>query len=115
MITYIFEVVLKDRVFCLFELPVKAWIDELTTVLICSCPRPHSPPLSSRSYGDVCLPTFGYRHVLSLTSNTEKFNEIISKQQVSANIDLPECGFDAIMQAAVCGVSLKSDRIDKCV
>uniref|UniRef100_A0A672L354 Integrin beta n=1 Tax=Sinocyclocheilus grahami TaxID=75366 RepID=A0A672L354_SINGR len=50
-----------------------------------------------------CLPTFGYRHLLSLTSSTDKFNEIISKQQVSANIDVPECGFDAIMQAAVCG------------
>lgn len=51
-----------------------------------------------------CLPTFGYRHLLSLTSSTDRFNEIISKQRVSANIDIPECGFDAIMQAAVCGV-----------
>ncbi|XP_061609115.1 integrin beta-6 [Phyllopteryx taeniolatus] len=50
-----------------------------------------------------CLPTFGYKHVLSLTSNTDKFNEMISMQRVSANIDLPECGFDAVMQAAVCG------------
>ncbi|CAL8350881.1 unnamed protein product [Merluccius merluccius] len=50
-----------------------------------------------------CLPTFGYKHVLSLTSNTDMFNHIISKQRVSANIDVPECGFDAIMQAAVCG------------
>lgn len=50
-----------------------------------------------------CLPAFGYRHVLSLTSSMQEFNEVISKQQVSANIDLPECGFDAIMQAAVCG------------
>lgn len=42
--------------------------------------------------------------MLSLTSDTEKFNQIIARQRVSANIDLPECGFDAIMQAAVCGV-----------
>ncbi|XP_042590495.1 integrin beta-6 [Cyprinus carpio] len=56
-----------------------------------------------RSVDFECLPTFGYRHLLSLTSSTDKFNEIISKQQVSANIDVPECGFDAIMQAAVCG------------
>ncbi|KAG8001295.1 Integrin beta-6, partial [Nibea albiflora] len=52
--------------------------------------------------GSTCLPTFGYKHVLSLTSNTDKFNKIIAMQRVSANIDLPECGFDAIMQAAVC-------------
>uniref|UniRef100_A0A3Q1GM94 Integrin beta n=1 Tax=Acanthochromis polyacanthus TaxID=80966 RepID=A0A3Q1GM94_9TELE len=50
-----------------------------------------------------CLPAFGYKHVLSLTSNTDKFNEIIAMQHVSANVDVPECGFDAVMQAAVCG------------
>lgn len=61
--------------------------------------------LFSRSVDADCLPTFGYRHLLSLTSSTDKFNEIIKKQRVSANIDVPECGFDAIMQAAVCGVS----------
>ncbi|XP_047436583.1 integrin beta-6 [Mugil cephalus] len=55
------------------------------------------------SVGSSCLPTFGYKHVLSLTSSTDKFNEIIAKQHVSANVDVPECGFDAIMQAAVCG------------
>ncbi|KAM8895404.1 integrin beta-6 isoform 1-T1 [Spinachia spinachia] len=58
-------------------------------------------PCSSVAF--TCLPTFGYKHVLSLTSNTDKFNEIIAKQRVSANIDVPECGFDAVMQAAVCG------------
>ncbi|XP_028257326.1 integrin beta-6 [Parambassis ranga] len=53
--------------------------------------------------GMICQPTFGYKHVLSLTSSTDKFNEIISVQRVSANVDVPECGFDAVMQAAVCG------------
>ncbi|KAF7667920.1 hypothetical protein LDENG_00041540 [Lucifuga dentata] len=55
------------------------------------------------SVTSTCLPTFGYKHLLSLTSSTDKFNQIISEQYVSANIDKPECGFDAIMQAAVCG------------
>uniref|UniRef100_A0A665WSQ3 Integrin beta n=1 Tax=Echeneis naucrates TaxID=173247 RepID=A0A665WSQ3_ECHNA len=55
------------------------------------------------SVGSNCQPAFGYKHVLSLTSNTGKFNEIIATQRVSANIDVPECGFDAVMQAAVCG------------
>ncbi|XP_028291770.1 integrin beta-6 isoform X1 [Gouania willdenowi] len=53
--------------------------------------------------GHNCLPTFGYKHILSLTSLTDKFNEIIATQHVSANVDVPECGFDAVMQAAVCG------------
>ncbi|KAJ3594099.1 hypothetical protein NHX12_006431 [Muraenolepis orangiensis] len=59
--------------------------------------------LTTKSADDQCLPTFGYKHVLSLTNNTGAFNDIISKQRVSANVDLPECGFDAIMQVAVCG------------
>ncbi|XP_072236930.1 integrin beta-6 [Leuresthes tenuis] len=53
--------------------------------------------------GTTCQPTFGYKHVLSLTSRTDRFNEIIAKQLVSANLDELECGFDAVMQAAVCG------------
>uniref|UniRef100_A0A667YCD6 Integrin beta n=1 Tax=Myripristis murdjan TaxID=586833 RepID=A0A667YCD6_9TELE len=56
-----------------------------------------------RSVDNTCLPTFGYKHVLSLTSSTDKFNQKIRDQWVSANNDDPECGFDAIMQAAVCG------------
>ncbi|XP_041836443.1 integrin beta-6 [Melanotaenia boesemani] len=50
-----------------------------------------------------CQPTFGYKHVLSLTSKTDRFNKIITEQRVSANVDELECGFDAVMQAAVCG------------
>ena len=62
------------------------------------------PSVSPRSVEVVCQPTFGYKHVLSLTTDTSMFNQIISKQHISANIDVPEGGFDAIMQAAVCGV-----------
>lgn len=60
--------------------------------------------LSFRSVPYECLPTFGYKHVLPLTNDAEKFNEIVKGQRISANIDTPEGGFDAIMQAAVCKV-----------
>lgn len=59
---------------------------------------------SCRSVPYECLPTFGYKHVLPLTNDAEKFNEIVKGQRISANIDTPEGGFDAIMQAAVCKV-----------
>ncbi|NXD65283.1 ITB6 protein, partial [Eolophus roseicapillus] len=55
-----------------------------------------------RSVPYECLPTFGYKHVLPLTNDAEKFNEIVKRQRISANIDTPEGGFDAIMQATVC-------------
>ena len=51
-----------------------------------------------------CLAQFGYKNVLSLTEQVARFTEEVGKQQVSRNRDSPEGGFDAIMQAAVCGV-----------
>ncbi|OCT62291.1 integrin beta-3 isoform X1 [Xenopus laevis] len=49
-----------------------------------------------------CMPTFGYKHVLTLTEEVLRFNEEVQKQKVSRNRDSPEGGFDAVLQAAVC-------------
>lgn len=54
-----------------------------------------------------CLPMFGYKHVLTLTDQVTRFNDEVKKQSVSRNRDAPEGGFDAIMQATVCDVSLE--------
>lgn len=51
-----------------------------------------------------CQPPFAYRHVLSLTENAAQFSEEVGKQDISGNLDAPEGGLDAMMQAAVCGV-----------
>ena len=51
------------------------------------------------------MPSFGFRHVLSLTDKVDRFNQEVQKQKVSRNRDAPEGGFDAIVQAAVCKVS----------
>uniref|UniRef100_A0A2K6EJZ1 Integrin beta n=1 Tax=Propithecus coquereli TaxID=379532 RepID=A0A2K6EJZ1_PROCO len=56
---------------------------------------------------NACLPMFGYKHVLTLTDQVTRFNEEVKKQSVSRNRDAPEGGFDAIMQATVCDVSLE--------
>lgn len=53
-----------------------------------------------------CTSPFSYKNVLSLTSEGNKFNELVGKQHISGNLDSPEGGFDAIMQVAVCGVSV---------
>uniref|UniRef100_A0A674BI65 Integrin beta n=1 Tax=Salmo trutta TaxID=8032 RepID=A0A674BI65_SALTR len=50
-----------------------------------------------------CTSPFSYKNVLRLTENGQKFNSLVSKQQISGNLDSPEGGFDAIMQVAVCG------------
>ncbi|KTG00515.1 hypothetical protein cypCar_00031730 [Cyprinus carpio] len=53
-------------------------------------------------FPEPCPPQFGYRNVLSLTDQAERFTEEVKKQKVSRNRDAPEGGFDAIMQAVVC-------------
>lgn len=51
-----------------------------------------------------CQPAFGYRHVLSLTPSENEFKRGVETQLISGNLDSPEGGLDAMMQAAVCGV-----------
>ncbi|XP_048862223.1 integrin beta-1-like [Brienomyrus brachyistius] len=49
-----------------------------------------------------CAPAFGFRHVLSLTNDGNLFSQMVGEQHISGNLDLPEGGLDALMQAAVC-------------
>lgn len=52
-------------------------------------------------------PPFSFQNVIHLTSNLEFFNTKLKDETISGNLDAPEGGFDAILQAAVCGVSWK--------
>lgn len=49
-----------------------------------------------------CVPTYGYRHILSLVDNAPLFAQKIKDQVISGNLDAPEGGFDALMQVAAC-------------
>ena len=51
-----------------------------------------------------CQPPFSFRHVLSLTGDATAFEREVGRQSVSGNLDSPEGGFDAILQAALCQV-----------
>uniref|UniRef100_A0A3Q0SX57 Integrin beta n=1 Tax=Amphilophus citrinellus TaxID=61819 RepID=A0A3Q0SX57_AMPCI len=44
----------------------------------------------------------GFHHVLSMTSNMSEFTRVIKRQRISGNMDTPEGGLDAMLQAAVC-------------
>ncbi|NWR38383.1 ITB2 protein, partial [Tachuris rubrigastra] len=50
-----------------------------------------------------CQPPFAFKHILSLTDNAKQFENEVGKQFISGNLDAPEGGLDAMMQAAVCG------------
>jgi hypothetical protein len=60
------------------------------------------------------MPPHGYIHVLSLTENITEFEKAVHRQKISGNIDTPEGGFDAMLQAAVCEVSSFSCWVPEC-
>ncbi|KAL1375620.1 hypothetical protein pipiens_004614 [Culex pipiens pipiens] len=62
--------------------------------------RQANPCISER---EVCEPTYGFRHRLQITKNTDKFIEKLKTSNVSANLDNLEGGLDALMQVLVCG------------
>jgi len=53
---------------------------------------------------DSCQPAFSFQNVLPLTNDAKEFEREVSKQKISGNLDSPEAGLDAIMQAVVCKV-----------
>lgn len=53
---------------------------------------------------DTCQQAFNFQNVLPLTKDAKEFEREVSKQKISGNLDSPEAGLDAIMQAAVCKV-----------
>lgn len=42
---------------------------------------------------------------MTLTTNTAKFKSEVQKAEISGNLDAPEGGFDAVVQALMCNVS----------
>uniref|UniRef100_A0A665VEH3 Integrin beta n=1 Tax=Echeneis naucrates TaxID=173247 RepID=A0A665VEH3_ECHNA len=49
-------------------------------------------------------PPFSFQNVIKLTNNLTFFNNKLRGERISGNLDAPEGGFDAILQAAVCGI-----------
>uniref|UniRef100_A0A8C9SWV3 Integrin beta n=1 Tax=Scleropages formosus TaxID=113540 RepID=A0A8C9SWV3_SCLFO len=47
-------------------------------------------------------PPFSFQNTIPLTSNISLFRVKLEKERISGNLDAPEGGFDAILQAAVC-------------
>ncbi|ELU10143.1 hypothetical protein CAPTEDRAFT_93285 [Capitella teleta] len=52
--------------------------------------------------GEVCEPPYEFRNNLPLTKDTHLFKKRVNETNISVNMDKPEGGLDAIMQAVVC-------------
>ncbi|RXN33122.1 integrin beta-1-like protein [Labeo rohita] len=75
-----------------------SFLEKLVMPFILTTPK----YLNNPCFPNDCSAPFSYKNVLSLTNDGTLFTQEVSKQKTSGNLDSPEGGFDAIMQAAVC-------------
>merc|ERR1719494_639704 len=59
-----------------------------------------------------CVPTFGFKHNFRFSKDAESFKRAIEDQKTSINLDSPEGGFDALMQATVCKDAIGWQDVD---
>ncbi|XP_062312917.1 integrin beta-5 [Osmerus eperlanus] len=85
-----------------FRLGFGSFVDKNMSPFSYTAPKYQDNPCDGYKLFPKCVPSFGFRHLLSLTDKVDRFNEEVQKQMVSRNRDAPEGGFDAILQAAVC-------------
>lgn len=52
--------------------------------------------------GEKCASPYSFKNHLPLTNNSENFVKQVRAAEVSGNLDSPEGGLDAMMQAMVC-------------
>jgi len=79
-----------------FRLGFGSFVDKVVMPYVSTVPRLLDEPCEG------CAAPYGYRHVMNLDVDTSAFSSEVKQAQVSGNLDAPEGGFDAIMQAIVC-------------
>lgn len=79
-----------------------SFVDKTVLPFVSTVPAKLRHPCPTRL--ERCQPPFSFHHVLSLTEDAKAFEQEVGRQNVSGNLDSPEGGFDAILQAALCQV-----------
>merc|ERR1740123_125641 len=79
-----------------FRLGFGSFVDKVVMPYVSTVPRKLEEPCEG------CAAPYGFKHHMSLSSDTRTFAGEVKKAKVSGNLDAPEGGFDAIMQAVVC-------------
>ncbi|KAJ8359034.1 hypothetical protein SKAU_G00155590 [Synaphobranchus kaupii] len=77
-----------------------SFVDKVALPYVSQAKAKLANPCPSRM--DSCQPAFSFQNVLRLTDDAAEFKTRVSMQRISGNLDSPEAGFDAMMQAAVC-------------
>ncbi|CAN7996939.1 unnamed protein product, partial [Ixodes pacificus] len=79
-----------------FRLGFGSFVDKVVMPYVNTVPEKLRVPC------DGCVAPYGFKNHMPLDSKTASFKEQVNQAQVSGNLDAPEGGFDAIMQAVVC-------------
>lgn len=79
-----------------FRLGFGSFVDKVLMPYVSTVPKKLEHPC------DDCEAPYGFRNHMPLSINTRLFAENVRNAAVSGNLDAPEGGFDAIMQAIVC-------------
>lgn len=79
-----------------FRLGFGSFVDKVVMPYVSTLPENLRHPCEG------CAAPYGYKHAMRLSTNTQQFSQMVKQANVSGNLDAPEGGFDAIMQAIVC-------------
>jgi len=79
-----------------FRLGFGSFVDKVVMPYVSTVPTKLLEPCQG------CAAPYGFRHHMNLNTTTSAFAMEVKRAQVSGNLDAPEGGFDAIMQAVVC-------------
>ncbi|XP_018335576.1 integrin beta-PS isoform X1 [Agrilus planipennis] len=79
-----------------FRLGFGSFVDKVMMPYVSTVPKKLRQPCRN------CEPPYGFRNHMTLSTNISQFSQMVKAAAVSGNLDGPEGGFDAIMQAIVC-------------
>ncbi|XP_030378014.1 integrin beta-PS isoform X2 [Scaptodrosophila lebanonensis] len=79
-----------------FRLGFGSFVDKVLMPYVSTIPKNLEEPCPK------CDAPYGYRNVMALSTDTYRFSNEVKEAAVSGNLDAPEGGFDAIMQAIAC-------------
>ncbi|XP_043256533.1 integrin beta-PS-like isoform X1 [Colletes gigas] len=83
-----------------FRLGFGSFVDKVVMPMTNVQPEKLKQPCAALN--KVCAPSYGYQHQMSLNEDIALFKTRVKQAPISANVDTPEGGFDAMMQAIVC-------------
>ncbi|NP_001298213.1 integrin beta-PS-like precursor [Biomphalaria glabrata] len=84
-----------------FRLGFGSFVDKVVSPYVSTVPQKLKMPCKTYN-GEPCEAPYGFKNQLSLDLETTKFSQKVKEARVSGNLDAPEGGFDAIMQAVAC-------------